>query len=304
VVIFNIANSELNRFAEMQELRIQRRLPHDLPPPEIILDFDLLVETRNRLVIFLIGVNGVILVFSSGLGYILAGRTLLPIKTMVDEQKEFVANSSHELRTPLTALMTETEVALRDKKMTLENARDLLKSNLEEVNKMHNLANCLLTLNKYEGDLQSNQYIQVNLKQVVQKAIEKVKPLAKLKQIKLQPDLYSLKIKGNEESLIQLVVILLDNAIKYSHNGDKIKIITKKNKYQTTLSIQDTGIGIEKADLPHIFDRFYRADASRSKKVDGFGLGLSIAKRIANLHHAKIEVESIASKGSTFSVIF
>jgi two-component system, OmpR family, sensor histidine kinase CiaH len=304
VVIYNIANSELNRFAEMQQLRIQRRLPHDFPPPDIVIDIDLLVETRNRLIIFLAGINGVILILSSSMGYMLAGRTLSPIKTMVDDQKDFVANSSHELRTPLTALMTETEVALRDKEITLQEAKDLLKSNLEEVNKMHDLANYLLTLNKYEGELQSNQFTLINLKQVVQKAIKKVQPQAKQKQIKLQSKLANINIKGNDEALIQLVVILLDNAIKYSPKNSKVILAVKKYNYRPSLTIQDFGIGITKADLPHIFDRFYRADISRSKKIDGFGLGLSIAKRIADLHHARIEVKSIVSKGSTFTVNF
>ena len=102
-----------------------------------------------------------------------------------------------------------------------------------------------------------------------------------------------------------MATILLDNAIKYSHNGSKIKVITEKIGKHGVVSVKDFGIGIKHSEIPFVFKRFYRADSSRSKdKVDGYGLGLSIAKSIADLHYAKITVESETGKGSLFKVFF
>lgn len=299
-------NRELRRIENFQKDRIQRLIRGNplLPSLPFDEDMDAISESRKRIILNLALINISIFVFSGLGGYFLAGQTLDPIKKMVDEQKEFVSNASHELRTPLTSLMTEIEVALRDKKINLKTAKNLLSSNLEEVKKMNKLSNYLLKLNKFgtkDNDQFQSEFEEVDLGKVALEAIDKITPLATKRGIKIIEDLKSIKVKGSSESLTELALILLDNAIKYSKKSGKVEVKTK----DSSLIVSDHGIGISEEDLPHIFDRFYRADTSRSKDgVDGYGLGLSIAKSIADLHGAKIKVDSKEGLGTTFSVVF
>lgn len=294
VVIYVGVNRELTRFNDVQRLREQRAVQintflrvNGLPvPPEIQSVGSETIEAARLRIISILGlINLSILVLAGAGGYFLAGQTLEPISKMVDEQKEFVSNASHELRTPLTSLRTETEVALRDKKLNLSEARQLLASNLEETNKMQKLSNYLLELNRYESGRELPMS-KVDLKEIALKAIGKKK---------VNADLKKSFVNGNEDSLVELVTILLDNAFKYGR-GKEIKVTIKNSM----IEIEDHGVGITKEDLPHIFDRFYRSDKSRG--TDGYGLGLSIAKSIVDLHHGTISVESKPGKGSTFRV--
>lgn len=294
-VIYVGINRELTRINDLQRIRIQGVVKgnpvffENVPGP----DTDVLGEVRVRIVSTLAFINLSILILSGLGGYFLAGQTLDPIKKMVDKQKEFVSNASHELRTPLTSLRTEIEVALRDKKLTLKGARSLLSSNLEDVDKIQKLSNYLLKLNRYEKD-DKIPFSKVDLKEVVLKAVGNFKYKFNLK---LQESI----VKGNEDSLTDLVMVLLDNAIKYG-NSKKIEIRTKESGI---FEVADHGAGIAQEDMPYIFDRFYRADASRNKaKSESYGLGLSIAKSIVEMHKGSIEVKSKLGQGTTFRVTF
>ena len=303
-VIYAGIDKELTRIQDFQRVRIQGII-NGFPLPIAVpskLDNDTISESRTRILLTLGIINASMLIISGLGGYFLAGLTLDPIKEMVDKQKEFVGNASHELRTPLTSLTTEIEVALRDKKLGLAQAKKMLESNLEEVKKMNTLSNNLLRLNKSENTDSRTNFKPVDLKVIVLNAIDKVTPLAAKSKIKITQKLQSARVFGDEDSLTELAVILIDNAIKYSGKGREIVV---KTKSKGVLSVQDFGVGIKKEDLPHVFDRFYRADTSRNKeKTDGYGLGLSIAKSISNQHNADINVKSEVGKGSTFIVTF
>ncbi len=272
--------------ATLELSRIENRQRISKPNPAFLIDPDIIIETKARIFFSLLTLNGIILVVSGLSGYFLAGKTLDPIKIMMEEQKEFVSNASHELRTPLASLKLQIEVALRSNKMTIAEARELLKSNLDDINNMTKLSNYLLKLNKHQNE--KIEVRQVDLAEVVIESIGKRKVTSKLEKT---------MIKGDSNSLLELVGILLDNAIKYG-NGNEIEI-SLKNK---VLRITDHGLGMPDSDLPHIFDRFYRGDKARSH--DGYGLGLSIAKQIADNHNAKIKVMSKLGIGTTFKVIF
>jgi signal transduction histidine kinase len=243
-----------------------------------------------------------ILILSSVASYFFARWTLRPIEDVMESQSRFTADASHELKTPLTAMKSEIEVSLRDKKLGSSQAKELLLSNLEEIGKLETLSSALLELAKFEGKGKEN-FKEVSLPDIITSAYEKLERIAQAKDIEFKNDLKELKVSGDKQQLIELFVILLDNAIKYSPDGSEIKIVIKKEMRHLEISIQDQGVGIKKEDLPHIFDRFYRADSSRTKgKTSGYGLGLAIARQIVKLHDGSISAESLVGKGSTFRV--
>lgn len=286
LIIYKGLTLELNRIENMQRVR--------RPNPQFVIDPEIINETKSRIALSLFVLNLCILGISGISGYFLSGKTLEPIQKMMDEQKDFISNASHELRTPLSTLKSQIEVSLRDKKLDLVEARKMLVSNLEEVDNMTKLSNYLLKLNKFQDG--KYEFKKLDLKKVVTKAVGK-------HDVKLS--LEKCLINGNEESLYELVSILVDNAIKYSNNKQNLSLRDKKIEMSLKnkiLEVTDHGIGISESDLPHIFDRFFRGDKARSH--DGYGLGLSIAKQIAVLHNAKIKVKSKLGVGTTFKVIF
>jgi len=263
-----------------------------------------ILESSSRLKINLFYYNLAILILSSIGGYFLARRTLRPIEEAMDSQNRFTADASHELRTPLAAMRSEIEVALRDEKFNLNMSKKLLNSNLEEIIKLETLSAALLKLARIEENSAQNFEI-VSLEEIITESFEKLEKIADKKEIEFEVSLKDLKIKGDHQSLVELFVILLDNAIKYSPKKSKVIITIQQNKNHIIVKIKDYGIGIKASDLQHIFERFYRADASRSKeKVDGYGLGLAIAKQIVELHYGQIFAKSTPGRGSEFIVRF
>jgi signal transduction histidine kinase len=279
--------------------------PDDLISLSAKQDNELIEWAKLRVLEALFGINVIILLLSALAGYFLAGRTLRPIKNMLDEQNRFITDASHELNTPLTALKTSLEVNLRNKRLTLEEAREVLNSNLEDVNNLQSLSEDLMEVVMYQKQNGNFKLTKVDLQEVLKTSIEQVKSLAQKKRITMKSNVSKIMILGNEKSLSELLIILLDNAIKYSKEKSTISINLEKEDTMVNISVKDNGIGIKAEDLPHIFDRFYRADRSRTKqKIDGYGLGLSIAKRIVTLHNGSIRVESEINKGSSFIVTF
>jgi signal transduction histidine kinase len=221
---------------------------------------------------------------------------------MVEEQDRFISDSSHELRTPLTSLKSAMEVGLMDKNMTLVEAKKLIKENIGDVNKPQKLSDSLILLTK-KGAKTSSQYQEISTKEIIDESIRQIKSLAVKKKIIIKTLIKNIKFKGEQDKLTNLLVILLDNAIKYSSNGKTIKIKSWKTKHFVNISVKDEGVGILDKDTPHIFDRFYRADNSRSKiQTSGYGLGLSIAKMITEEHKGSILVKSIVGQGTVFTV--
>lgn len=303
VALYNLSTREIQRiirrveFVRQQEHEISLQLPLNLPN---VTDLE---ESEQRLALTLVLINGIILIISGGAGYFLAGKTLRPIQKMVDEQNRFITDASHELRTPLTALRSEIEVNLRDENLTLDNAKNLLASNLEEVESLQDLSDNLLQLAQFQKPNGTIPFDKIDLSGVIDDAIKKVNPLAKKKSIQIKKLGNNYSVKGDKQSLTQLLVILLDNAIKYSNQKKVITVRTKSPDHSALIEITDQGIGIDKKDLDHIFDRFYRADTSRSKqKSAGYGLGLSIAKKIVDAHKGYIGVKSDRDKGTTFTI--
>lgn len=307
---------EFDRVLRIQEYRIQHPdiqqrfiqrpiwqnddLPLSAPPdPQVI------SEARNRITEGLIGINLIILVFSALAGYFLAGRTLRPIKNMVDEQNRFITDASHEINTPLTSLKTSIEVNLRDKDFNLDKAKQVLLSNLEEVNSLQVLSSELIEITQYQKVNGNFNLAKVDVADVLKSAVLKIKPQADKKKITIISKTTKAFVNADARSLTELFTILLDNAVKYSPEKTNIQVESKSTDSKIKIIVKDNGIGIDKKDLPFIFERFYRADASRTKQqITGYGLGLSIAKRIVDLHGGTISAESIKEKGTTFTMVF
>lgn len=303
IAIYQGSTHEIERFARSRHARLENDgfLSQSFVPQQA--DQAVIKEAEDRIKTILVIIDLGILAASGGIGYFLAGRTLRPIRDMVDEQNRFITDASHELSTPLTALKSEIEVYFRSKKHTLNEADTLLTSNLEEVNNLQVLSDNLLQLSTSQKPNGDYPFETVTLSEIVPLAIKKVSPLANRKHMIIKSTVDDVLLTAERQTIVELFVILLDNAIKYSPDGGNVSVWSQKQDGEVSISVKDEGIGIEKTDLPHIFDRFYRADVSRSKtRVSGYGLGLSIAKKIVETHKGRIEVKSIPNKGSTFTI--
>lgn len=284
VYFFNdaLTQSDFNTFSRLR----QRQLSQGL--------------ARLRADLFLF--NLFVLTAGGAASYGLARRTLKPIEESLEAQKRFAADASHELRTPLAAIQSEIEVALRNKEITKKEAVELLRSNLEEVAKLKTLSEGLLRLASEEG--RQTHRRTVSIKAVADQAVARIQKIALTKKIKISTRLDEGFVKGDEQSLVDLVTILLDNAVKYSPPGATVTVRAYAKDKTASISVADRGRGISAGELPRIFERFYRTDSSRSRESSGgYGLGLAIAKKIAEMHAGIIEVKSAPGKGSSFTVV-
>lgn len=304
LVLFSFLHRELVRSFRRRELRLQQYFDYTNPPPQPTTLNDKQIETAENLIkLQLFYANLIVLGLSALAGYFLAGRTLRPIKEMVDEQNRFVADASHEFRTPLTAMKTAIEVNLRDKNLTVNEAKSVLESNLSDVDSLKKLSDNLLALSHFQTNGSEVKMIKVSVKDVLNSSIEKVKYIARQKGISIEKEIKDTFILGDREKLIQLFVIFLDNAIKYSFKGGEIKISAENKDKNTVIKIEDRGVGINRKDIPFIFKSFYRGDKSRSKEfAEGYGLGLSIAKKLIDQHGGTVSVISSPNKGTTFTI--
>ncbi len=257
-------------------------------------------QAGNNLLTALLYINCLVLGTGGVASYLMARRTLRPIQEAHEAESRFVSDASHELRTPLAAMKTEIEVALRDKNITAAHMRELLESNLEEVNKLTRLSQTLLDLSKLNFAKLTHERLPLNtiVKDVV-KRYSKTTDRIKLKQWGR-----ALMVSAHQSSIEDLFNILIDNALKYSPPGSKVTIKLSKRYGKACFEIINSGQGISSTDLPHIFDRFYRADNARTNKdKSSFGLGLSLAKTIVELHRGELSATSAPHAATTFTVL-
>ncbi len=246
-----------------------------------------------------------VLLLISVLSYALAGKTLRPIEEALLAQKQFSADASHEFRTPLSIMKNELEVAAASGHISSEDAKVLIQSNLEEVNHMSSMVDQLLKLSRSESHQNGFAMTQVKLAEVTKEAVAKMQKLAQIKHINLKVEAVKEdEILGSVDALQEMVLNLLQNAIDYTPENGSVKIVIKSSGKFQELTIQDTGIGIEPKDLSHIFERFYKADNTRSLRSNSSGLGLSIVHDIVQKHRGKIHVSSTPGKGTLVTVTF
>ncbi len=233
----------------------------------------------------------------------LSGLAVNPVKRAWEQQKQFVADASHELKTPLTVILANNNIMMSHRDSTVADERQWLESTEEEANHMKKLIDNMLFLAKSDAGETKVQLSTVDFSEIAEACALNFEPVAFEKEIMTDAQIESgITLEGDATQLNQLAHILVDNAVKYADPGTTVTIRLQKHGDKVEFSVNNKGTPIPKEDIEHIFDRFYRAEKSRTTK--GYGLGLSIARRITEGMNGKILVESNNENGTTFTVRF
>lgn len=296
------------RALERHEERLEKRInDFGKPKPPIEFEKPLTEETfqeiNTKIITILILINGIIITLTGAISYWLAGVTLKPIEIMTQKQKKFIEDAAHELRTPLTGMKTNIEVNLRDKNINLEKTKEILNETIKDIDELSILANSLLEQSKNQQIIQNN-IDKVYMNEVIKNLKSKFNKVANEKSISLE---FTNNIEDiiiiDKQKLQQLLSIFIDNAIKFNKPGGVVKTLASHKNNRLEVTIEDTGIGIKKEDIPHIYERFYKSEKSRNKKNNkGFGLGLSIAKEIITQLNGQISVTSKVGESTKFTI--
>ncbi|AOT71993.1 sensor histidine kinase [Geosporobacter ferrireducens] len=231
-----------------------------------------------------------------------ANRSIKPIAETWEKQKQFIADASHELKTPLSIINANYDALLANQEETIKSQLKWLDYIKIGTDRMTKLINDLLSLAKIEDVNFEMQKMPFNISNAVHDVLSSMEAVAIEKGIQLSHSIEAdIIVKSDLEKVKQVITILFDNAIKYSNENGQIDISLIKSKRQVIYSIKNSGKGIAKQDLPKVFDRFYRADPSRTHENGGYGLGLSIAKTIIDGLGGEIHVASVENEYTTFS---
>lgn len=246
----------------------------------------------------------VCIMLAAGGGYYMADKNIKPLEVLFKREHEFAADASHELRTPLTVLSLGVESLQNDDDSKLSAfAKDVLHDMRHETVYMSGLIEALLSLARGDEESMALKKEKLDLTELASKVCRKMQPLAVKKGLKLQTDFAAQKvcILGDKSKIEQLLIIFIDNAIKYSESGT-ITAVVEAESMHAVIKVMDEGIGISESDAEKIFERFYRVDKARSRAIGGFGLGLSIAKIIVQRHGGTVSVKPRSPHGSIFTV--
>ena len=227
------------------------------------------------------------------------------LRDSVQTSRRFLADASHELRTPLTVIKGELEELTRGSHLTESDLRERIGSVLEEVARLEHLVSGLLVLSRLDAGEKQGDWVDVDLAELTLNTAEHMQLMAVDRGVEIDvSELQKTVIQGDSARLKQIIVNLLDNAIRFTHRGGIVSLRTAADNAGGVLEVADTGVGIPPAAIPHVFDRFFRVDEARSREDGGAGLGLAIVKSICLAHGAEIEVQSQLECGSCFRVTF
>ncbi len=248
-------------------------------------------------------ISTIIIITSAVASYVLSKRTLKPIFMAWEKQTEFVQNAAHELRTPLTIIQAKQQLLLKEPESKIIDKSEDIRLTINETRRLTKLIKELMIL----ATADSNQLqIKKELKDIDELIKEVVTPYMEYAEMQNKELLLELKcnkkINIDINKITQLMVILLDNAIKYTKEGEKIKVNTYYKDGKCTIEVIDEGIGISDEQKKHIFERFYRADKARTRETGGTGLGLAIAQTIVKVHGGTIKVYNNEPKGTKFVI--
>lgn len=234
---------------------------------------------------------------------ILSKKTLKPLEENILKQMEFVQNVSHELRTPLTIIQAKQELLLQEPNAKIIDKSEEISLTLNETKRLTKLVKDLLILSRADSNKLALQKENINIDEYIKGLISPYKEIAEMEGKNIELELgYKLDIDVDTNKIYQLMIILLDNAIKYTEENDVIKIKTYMKDNKCVIEVSDTGIGVSDEGLKRIFERFYREDAARSRETGGSGLGLSIANYIVTAHGGTIKATHNLPKGTIFTI--
>ena len=259
-----------------------------------------LVYMYNKVVFFSF-LFGVIV---SIIGSILMSRkTLLPLYDMLKKQNEFVQNVSHELRTPLTIIQAKQELLLQDPEAKIIDKTEDISLTLNETKRLSKLTKDLMLLARADSKQMVLQKEEVEIDEFIKNIGKTYEELFSVEEKKFLLNLnYNKMASIDTNKMYQVIVILLDNALKYTEKGDSVEIVTYLKDNKCVIEVKDTGIGISDEAIDHIFERFYREDKARSRETGGSGLGLSIADMIVTSHGGTIKASHNGEKGTIFTI--
>lgn len=258
-----------------------------------------LVNLRNRL----FSMSVIIIITSIIASYILSKRTLKPIFVAWERQTEFVQNAAHELRTPLTIIQAKQQLLLKEPESKIIDKSEDISLTINETRRLTKMVKELMILASADSNQLQIKKEQKNIDEIVKEIATPYMEYAKMQRKELTIELDCNKeINIDINKITQLIVILLDNAIKYTKEGENIKVITHCKDGKCTIEVIDEGIGITDEQKKHIFERFYRADKARTRETGGTGLGLAIAQTIVKAHGGTIKVHDNEPKGTRFVV--
>lgn len=261
--------------------------------------------TRMTIIYSLVGFNLGIFVIGIFVSRSLAKLTLAPIERAMMKQTQFIFDASHELKTPLTAMLVRNEVALRKKSLPEEKAREVIEKNIEEILKMKELTASMLDVARENGEPEKST--EISVPEFLAGLKEKLAPVAKERGVKIETEMNlgkNLQASVAKNTLEQILTIFADNAMKYS--GKKIIYLRAGRRGKNVaFSVKDNGVGVKKEDQKRIFERFYQVDAARTRTEDktSYGLGLAIAKNLAERQGYKIVLRSSEGRGAEFEVV-
>lgn len=285
----------------IRPLRLRRPLP-----AAIVVGQNIAPEQQalNRLLLVLLAGGSGGLLLALGGAWFLAGRALVPIQQAFIRQQEFVADASHELRTPLTVLRSATDLLNQHRAEPLEANGELFDDVRQEIARLERLAGDLLTLARSDLGEITLAVGDVDLADLTADVVRRLQPLAQEHGIALACHTTAgpLVLEADPDRLQQVLLILLDNALKHTPAGGQVTAEVRRNGGEAVLEIRDTGEGIAPEHLPRIFDRFYRVDRARSRARGGAGLGLAIAKSLVAAHGGQLDLASTPGAGTTATV--
>ncbi|KAB7666441.1 sensor histidine kinase [Bacillus sp. B1-b2] len=237
-------------------------------------------------------------------GYLLAGRALVPIQRSWEAQQQFVSDASHEIRTPLAVIQSRTDLLFREPDATVQEKAVDISVISKETRRLSKLVTNLLTLARSDSNQVEITKTMFSLEEVLQEVVLQYEDIADFQGKKI----YSMTKKqipfnGDKERIHQMLVILVDNSMKFTDEGGEIILQATEKANSVVIEVKDNGMGIPKEDLSKIFNRFYQVEQSRTN-IEGTGLGLSIAKWIVEKHDGVIKAESILGKGTSFEITF
>lgn len=306
----NLEKFSPKKLEDLQDIKVQERyfrsfsLQKDGEIVQIVRDITAEERMLNTLFLILVIGCGIGSLCAIGIGFFLAGRALVPIQSSWEKQQQFVSDASHELRTPLAVIQSKTDVLFQSPSATIEEKAMDISTISKECRRLSKLVSNLLLLARSDSNQIEMDKKTFELDKLLEEIVAPYKEIASYQEKEMMLKVErGVSFMGDRERIHQMMVILLDNAMKYTNKGGHIQIDCTQTSSSIRIQVKDDGIGVKEEDIPKLFDRFYQGDKARSTS-EGAGLGLSIANWIVEKHYGKISVESKWGDGTCFEVIF